>query len=185
MNEDRLKTLIERADSPPPKPATVGLELAERVCILHRQRQRRKLMLAAAAAVAVGVVPWLLPGGRPGHEVATSSPKGPLAPSRAVMRNAREEIEREEGIVERLLVTEKRRRLAAISDAAKSNLDGPSFLAEQVGEAAMAVLLSGEQRAEHPERVPAAKEDYACVIRNFPNTIWATQAEARLAALKP
>jgi hypothetical protein len=193
MNDDRLKALIEMADVDPPAQDVSPLELAGRVPVLHRRRQRRKLVLAVAVAAFFGLggLFWHGLADRHGAELAETVPENPPVPSVITvhanerLQEAREQINREELIVESLLTAERVRRAASQAETATMGPDRQLLLDEQVGQAAMAILLAGDQRARQPDRVQAAKEDYVCVTKVFPNTIWAERAEQRLAALKP
>ena len=161
--------------------------------VLHRRRQRRKLVLAVAVAGCLGLGGLLWHGlaDRQGGDLAKSVPEN-LAVTAAKtvqthdrVRDARREIEREELIVERLLVAERVRRLKTNAEAATTGIPRQLELDEQVGQAAMAILLIGDRRAKRPESLQAARDDYVCVMQMFPNTIWAERAGERLAALKP
>ena len=193
MNDDRLKALIEMADIDFPARDVSPLELADRVRVLHRQRQRRKLALAVAVAALFGLGGLLWNGlaDRHGGELAKTVPENLPAPLVITVRaderlqEASKEIDREELIVERLLTAERVRRLTATVETATIGRDRQPLLDEQVGQAAMAILLTGDQRAKQPDNVQAAREDYVCVTKVFPNTIWAELAGERLAALKP
>jgi hypothetical protein len=191
MNDDRLKALIELADVDPPAQDVSPLELAGRVRILHRRRQHRKLAVAVAAIVAFGGLLWHGLADRHGVELAKSVPENTHTPSVITVRadnrlhETRKEIDRQELIVERLLTAERVHQLNATAETALTGRDQQLFRDEQVGQAAMALLLTGDQGAKQPDSVQAAKDDYVCVTKVFPNTIWAERAEQRLAALKP
>jgi hypothetical protein len=166
-------------------------ELAGRVRVLYRRRQRRKLALVAVAIFGFTGLLWHGLAGRQGGELARSVRENPTVPSAITahaddrLREARKQIEREEWIVERLLAAERVRRLTARAEATTSGRDRQPALSEQVGQAAMAILLTADRRAKQPESVQAAKEDYRYVAQLFPKTIWADRAGERLAALKP
>jgi hypothetical protein len=191
MNHQRLKTLIEQADVDPPRRDADSLGLAARVRRLHRWRRRRRLALAGSVLLVVGGLFWRSLADRRGGELANFVPDkpSPASPQDASagdrLREAGTKIEREELIVERLLAAERARRLAAAAEAAQTGLDRQLLPDRQVGEAAMTILLCGDQRAKRPDGLQAARGDYTSVIQLFPNTIWAKQAETRLAALKP
>jgi hypothetical protein len=192
MNDARLKALIEEADASLPAQSASSPDFAGRVRALHRRRQRRKLVFAIAALVGVGGLLWHELAGRPSGELAKSVPvEKPAAPTaNAVaaeerLRETRKQIDREELIIERLLAQERARRLAAAVEAAPIAFDRQLLVAEQVGQAAMALLLTGDQRANRPGGAQAARDDYVLVMQVFPNTIWAQRAGERLAALKP
>jgi len=95
--------------------------------------------------------------------------------------------DKKESIIQRLLVAERMRRLPTTAKAAMTSLEAQLHRDEQVGRAAMTVLLSGDRRAKRlfGSSMQAAREDYVCVMQVFPNTIWAERAAGRLAALKP
>jgi hypothetical protein len=181
---DRLKQLIEQADLAPPDAAEPPRDLAARVRGLHGQRRRRKLVAAVAvAAIAAGTLLWIgLPPARGPNAVVRDD--GPAIAAQRALGEARQQIERAENIVARLLVAECRRQLAALPKTADLGLDRQSRYEDQIGPAAAALLLTGDERAKRPGHSAAAREDYACVIETFPNTIWATRAAERLAALK-
>jgi hypothetical protein len=190
MDEDRLKSLIERADVPLPGRSASPLELAGRIRLLYRRRQLRKLTAVAIAFVASGVVLWLGLTNRRPSDLAKTAPE---IRDESLVQTARDDglretirrIELEESIVSQLLTAERRRQIDAIPASTRAGLDRRLLLDEQVGQAAMAVLLSAENRAMRPEGVQAAREDYVYLMRVFPNTIWAAQAGEKLAALNP
>ncbi|MGO9113285.1 MAG: hypothetical protein ACLP9L_28980 [Thermoguttaceae bacterium] len=160
--------------------------------VLYRRRQRRKLALALAvtALFGLGGLLWHGLADRHGSELAKSVSENPAVPAKTVpaddrLHEAKKQIDREELIVECLLAAERVRRLTTTAETATIGLDRQLLLDEQVGQAAMAVLLTGDQRAKQPDSVQTAREDYVCVTKVFPNTIWAERAGERLAALKP
>jgi hypothetical protein len=193
MNDKRLKALVEHADIAPPA-AWAASDLAARVRTLHRRRRRRRLAVAAAAFVAVSVLCGAMAlrlADRGGHELA-QSPRN--APAESPLQTARKDdsvreisrrIEREKRIVAGLLAAERRRRIETVTETAKIDFDRRLSPDDQVGAAAMALLLSAAESAKRPDRVAAAREDYVFVLRVFPNTVWATRAGQRLAAITP
>jgi hypothetical protein len=191
MNDDQLRSLIEQADVDPPGPDTGSLELAGRVRVLYRQRQRRKLALAGAAVLLIGGLLWHGLTDRENGEMAKPSPEPevvqPMQTAQAGdrFREARDQIDHEERILDRLLMAERARRIAAAAESAGIGLDRRLVLDEQVGQTAMTILLAGDRRATQPDGVPDARERYVSVMQVFPNTVWAERAEERLAALKP
>jgi len=167
------------------------MELAGHVRVLYQRRRRRKLVIMAATLLGFGGLLWHGLSDRQGRELAKSIPENPAAPfvesvaADDFLQEAHKQIDREESIVQRLLAAERVSRLATTAKAATMGLDGQLRRDEQVGQAAMTILLTGDQRAKRPDSVQAAREDYVCVMQVFPNTIWAERAGVRLAALKP
>jgi len=100
-------------------------------------------------------------------------------------QDARRLIDREESIIQRLLAAERVGRLANKANVAAIILDAKLRRDEQLGQAAMTVLLTADRREKLRGGVRASREDYVCVMQVFPNTIWAEAAGRRLAALKP
>jgi hypothetical protein len=190
MDQDRLKSLIEYADVAPPPQSASPLELADRVRILYRRRQHRRLTALAATATAAGIVLWFGVARQWRGDVAKSASETRivLPPQIAHIDSLQEtnrQIEREEAVVWQLLTAERRRQLDAMPDSTKVGLDRRLLPDEQVGQAAKALLMSADDRAKRSEGIPDAREDYAYLMRAFPNTTWAAQAGERLAALNP
>ena len=205
---DRLKQLIEQSDLAPLDAEVSARELAARVRVLGRQRMQRRLV-AAAAIVATAAVALLYAGLPIGHpHRAGAQGDGPAVASEASVQkherdgaganavsqtsldneralgDARQQIEHAETVIAKLLLAERRRQLATLTESAKVGLDLQSRYEDEIGPAAAALLVTGDERAKRPDRTAAARKDYACVIETFPNTIWAARAAERLAALK-
>ena len=180
---DRLKQLIEDADLAPPAVAVSARDLAAQVRDLHRKRRRRLVAAAAVAAIAAGTLLWIRSPHGSGKRNVVKNDDSAFAAELA-LSEAKQKIELSENIVARLLVAERRRQLAALPKTADYGLDRQSRYEDQIGPAAASLLLTGDERAKRPDRAAAAREDYACVIENFPNTIWAARAAERLAALQ-
>jgi hypothetical protein len=191
MNDAQWRALIEQADLNPSASGTSSRDLAGRVRLIHRRRMRRHLSLAAAVILGLGGLSWYGLATRRQADVAPSiSASPPLASVESIrlddhLKEAIRLIDREESIIQRLLAAERVGRLANKTSATAISLDARLSREEQVGQAAMTVLLTADRRAKLPHDVRAAREDYVCVMQVFPNTIWAETAERRLVALRP
>jgi hypothetical protein len=187
MENDRLKPLIERADFPPPDPIAPPVELARRVRRLYRQRRRRRTAAIAAAGIACALALWFGLTNRQGNDLARQeSQKQTISPSLAAgdesIRELNARIELDESVISQLLAAERQQRIAAARASIKNRQ--PLF-DEQVGTAAMALLLSAEARATRPDGVQAARDDLNYLMHVFPDTIWAARAGEKLAAIGP
>ena len=103
------------------------------------------------------------------------------APSPADLGQALKDIDREQRIVEQLLVAERRHRLAITLQEMQIRPERQARIDEQVSRAALAILLAADQKRLRPELQASAREDYTSVIGLFPHTQWAESAKQRLA----
>src|SRR5208283_3022540 len=109
MNDDRFRALIEEADVKRRTPSATSLELAGRVRVLCCRRRRRQMALAVVAVLVLSGLLWHGRGGRQGGEPAESVPENTDVRSVEALqaddrwREATEQIEHEELVIERLL----------------------------------------------------------------------------------
>jgi hypothetical protein len=107
------------------------------------------------------------------------------AQSQQTLHAAAEQIDREERIVRRLLLAERARRLADEVREIRGRIRAPASRDELVGPVAAGYLVSGDHKRAAGLPAASARDDYARVVELFPDTVWADQAKARLASLKP
>jgi hypothetical protein len=103
--------------------------------------------------------------------------------SPADLSQAMKDIDREQRIVEQLIVAERRQRLAQTVQEMEISPERSARSDEQVSRAALAILLAADQKRLRPELQTSAREDYTSVIGLFPHTPWAESAKQRLAGL--
>jgi hypothetical protein len=191
MQDDLLKNLIREADARPQAAGGNPAEFAARVRAVYLRRRRRGLAATAAALVLAGCLFWRIvpqgrvpPGQQPSPEVAIATGMEP-AHSEPPLHAPVEQIVREERIVQRLLLAERVRRLASEAEEISGRMTPPASRDELVGPVAAGYLVSGDHKRAAGLPAASARGDYARVIELFPDTIWADQAKARLASLKP
>ena len=192
MQDNLLKNLIQGADARPRSAGGNPLELAAWVRVVHgRRRRRRQLAAILAAFVLLNCLLWrIAPVGRvpqgekSSPEVAIVTKIAPVQSERSP-RARMEQIDREERIVRVLLVAERARRLAEEAVEISGRMTSPASRDEQVAPVAAGYLISGDHKRAAGFSVAYVRDDYARVVELFPETIWADQAKARLASLKP
>jgi hypothetical protein len=187
--DDPLKALLEEADVAPLASCTSPLKLASETRALYRRRSRRNRVIATTGVVFVGFLFWL--GIHSLHKGEWLQPRKDL-PSTAALNSAvsptdlgqaMKDIVREQRIVEQLFVAERRHRLAMTAQKLEISPEPRARNDEQVGRAALAILLPADQKRLRPELQTSAREDYTSVIGLFPHTQWAESAQQRLAGL--
>ncbi|MGO9114539.1 MAG: hypothetical protein ACLP9L_35425 [Thermoguttaceae bacterium] len=191
MQDDLLKKLIQEADARPQSAGGNPLELAALVRVVRGRRRRRRLTVIATAFVLLGcLLGWInaerhVPKAeKPSPEVAIATEIAP-AHSERLLRARIEQIEREEGIVRKLLIAERACRLVEEAEKISARMTPPATRDEQVAPVAAGYLVSGDHKRSAGFPVASARDDYARVVELFPESIWADQAKARLASLKP
>jgi hypothetical protein len=188
MVHDSLKALIEQADVHPPAGDMNPAELAGRVRAVYRWRRRRRLAVVAAAVLLLGGVLWPALSGRQGGEPVTLrshvavAPEVTIAHPQRSLRETAEQVQREEHAIDSLLAAERAGRLAKAAEAARNTSRWAASRDEQVGPAAASYLVSADHKRQAGQPAASAREDYARVIELFPDTVWADQAKACLAA---
>jgi hypothetical protein len=189
MTDDPLKALLKKADVAPTASCTSPLKLASDARVLYRRRCRRNRAIAATGIVFVGILLWQ--GIHPLHNGDWLQPRKDV-PSTAASNSALpptdlgqavEDIDREQRIVEQLLIAERRHRLAMTAQKLEITPERQARNEEQVGRAALAILLAADQKRLRPELQASVREDYSSVIGLFPHTQWAESAQRRLAGL--
>jgi hypothetical protein len=198
MHDDLLKNLIQEADARLRSPAREPAEFAARVRTVCQRRRCRRWGVAAAALVLAACLLWraapwghVPQGGQPAPEVAVATKVEPQPPKRTLPATTThrtgpdEQVRREERFVRRLLLAQRARRLADEAEEIGGRMTMPASRDEQVGPAAAGCLVSGDRKRAAGLSVASAQEDYGRVIELFPDTVWADQAKARLASLKP
>jgi hypothetical protein len=190
MQDNLLKNLIQEADTRPQSAGGNPVELAALVRVIYRQRRRRRFAAVATAFVLLGCLLWRItprgpiPQEEPSPEVAIVAEIAPVQFEHSP-RARMERIDREERIVQSLLVAERARRLADEAEEIRGRMTPPASRDEQVAPVAAGYLVSGDHKRAAGFPVANARDDYARVVELFPETIWADQAKARLASLKP
>lgn len=191
MRDDSLKALLAEVDAAPVAPSTCPLELANTVRALHQRRKRRNRVVASVGLLVVATSIWQ--GVRVIREPPWQQPpdddrqitKVDNAPAPNELRLALKQVDIEQRILDRLLVAERQRKLATMARQLDSIPDRQSRIDEQVGRAAMAILVTADAKRSRPELVASAREDYASVIDLFPHTPWSAEAKQRLAGANP
>ena len=189
VTDDPLKALLKKADVAPNAPCTSPLELANEARVLYRRRSRRHRIIATTGIVFVGILFWQ--GIHSLHKGEWLQPRKDLpriaasnsAVSPTDLGQAMKAIVREQRIVEQLFVAERRHRLAMTAQKLEISPEPRARNDEQVGRAALAILLAADQKRLRPELQTSAREDYTSVIGLFPHTQWAESAQQRLAGL--
>ncbi|HEV3418153.1 MAG TPA: hypothetical protein VG056_15110 [Pirellulales bacterium] len=191
VRDDSLRELLAEVDAAPTAPSTGPLELASKVRLLHRRRMRRNQVLASAGVFVAATLVWQsvrLIRERPRQQPPDDDrqiAKVNNAPLPDELRLATKQIDIEQRILDRLLVAERQRKLATMARQLDSIPDRQSRIDEQVGRAAMAILVTADAKRSRPELVASAREDYASVIDLFPHTPWSAEAKQRLAGANP
>ena len=165
------------------------LELANEARAMYRRRSRRHRIIATTGIVFVGILFWQ--GIHSLHKGEWLQPRKDL-PSIAASNSAllptdlgqaMKDIDREQRIVEQLFIAERHHRLAMAVQKMEISPERQARNEEQVGRAALAILLAADQKRLRPELQASVREDYSSVIGLFPHTQWAESAQRRLAGL--
>ena len=189
MNDERLRRLIEKADTGVAPPGAGAGELSSIARMLYRRQVRRRLAAAATAVMLLCVVgawqaSWLWHG-MDKTNIAGVSPAqaADVTVLKEKLAKLEEQIQRQEQIIERLLAAERSNRLKAEADERLLRPTGRELLDEQLSQTAGTILLCADEENKMPEYKQSARESYNLVIKTFPQTVWAEKARDRLAAM--
>jgi hypothetical protein len=189
VTDDPLKSLLRKADVAPTASCSSPLKLASDARTLYRRRSRRNRVIAITGILFVGMLLWTgihpLPKGdwlQPRKDLPSIAASN-SAPSPTDLDQAMRETDWERRIVEQLFVAERRHRLAMTAQRLETTPERQARNEEQVGRAALAILLAADQKRLRPELQASVREDYSSVIGLFPHTQWAESAQRRLAGL--
>jgi hypothetical protein len=189
MNDDRLRTLIIKADAGAIPPGAGADELSNLVRTRYGRRRRRRLAAATAVVLFLaGFATWQLLPQRPGVEkteiaIAQAVPEKVTSAASVSLDEFNQKISQNEQIVDRLLAAERHRRQKAEADRRLSKPAGQAYLDEQIARAAATILLTADQEKQMPAYKESSRKSYNLVIELFPQTVWADRAKESLAAL--
>jgi F0F1-type ATP synthase membrane subunit b/b' len=183
MNDDELKSLLQRAEAGLEKRSPVASELAGRVRRLDRRRGRRSRALWAAVPLAVvaGIATWqFLPSGvgRKPDQKAASVP----VDVREIER-LRAEAEYYERTARQMIARAEREGSSKITRAAWSESDPFAEIREQVDTVAYRMILRADDLQAAMMQSQEAVELYRQVVQLFPKTYSAEVARKRLSDL--
>jgi hypothetical protein len=180
MKEDRLETLLRLADEahqPGPGPANLGSRV--------RQAARRRRLVRAATAMMLPLIAaatlWHVIGG--GGAVRWSAPVALRAPSTNVLplANLAGEARIQEGVTQRLLLTEKSHQADA-RHVVLAQLDPQFEFQRQLSQAAFITLNHGDKLLRLG-LCDEARGEYQNVVQWCPHTDLESVAQTRLKAL--
>lgn len=182
MTEDKLKNLLQKADSYAGPPDSVRIDISS----LHRRAYRRHIKyslapLAAAAVLLIGVAIWKLPAKAP--ETAPGQDKIASLESRIQRLQASTDAAIE--LIHQVLEQEKRQsRLNELQAQLASIPDPLEEVQQQVDKTAFILVYQADRLYRELNQTESAVETYKRVIELFPENQWAQVARERLAEIK-
>jgi hypothetical protein len=189
MNDDHLRTLIEKADAGVAPPETSAAELSSLARTLYRRRERRRMAAATTAVIILCVVgawraSWVWNGvGKTTIADVSPTSAGDIAALKQNFAKLEQKIQLQEQIIERLLAADRYNRLKAELEQHLLKSTGRELLDEQLSRTAGTIMLCADEENKMPAYKESARESYNLVIKTFPQTVWAEKARDRLAAM--
>jgi hypothetical protein len=179
MNNDQLRNLIEKADAGTAPSGVSAENLSNLSRIRLRQICYRRLLAASAAIMMLlcGFISWQLALRQPGEN------KIDVDAINTNLADLQQQIDQYEQNVDQLLAAERYQRLKSQSDDLFSKSFTHDYLNEQLWQAAGTIVIAADQENDNPRYKQSTRKSYQLVINTFPQTTWADQARARLAAL--
>jgi tetratricopeptide (TPR) repeat protein len=182
VNEERIRTLLQRADEAGGKPRFGPVTVAG----IRAQTRRRQLVrigvpMAAAAMVLVGVGLWAIcvwtgrPQPQPPQIVSLEEQIKQLqTQTEATLRLVREVLERDR----------QDRRLAALATELASIPDPVKEIDRQVDKTAFSLVYQADKLYKELNQTESAVQAYKEVIQLFPTNQWAQVARERLSQIE-
>jgi TolA-binding protein len=191
MHDDRLRTLLEKADAGIAPDGLGAAELSNMAKVLHLRRRRRRITAAATATVLLCLVAaWRAAEFFSGMDKKTNIaafspvPAADVAALKEKLAKLEEKIQRQEQVIDRLLTAERCNRLQAAADRRLLKPTGRELLDQQLSQTAATMLLCADEEYKIPAYKESALENYNLVIKTFPQTAWAEKAKDRLNAVQ-
>ena len=180
MEEDKLKSLLQKADRIVPQPTHVPANLAAGV--RRRAKQRRFVRLAAplsaAAMVLIAFGIYRLVG-TPADDARER------AALKAEVEQLRQQTDATLKLVREVLGNQRRQQRIAELEAKLASIPDPlERMQRQADKTAFILVYQANQMYEELDRKDSAIQTYNRVIELFPQSKWAEVARQRLSEMK-
>lgn len=179
MNEDQIRTLLQRADEAAGEPAIRGISVAG-----IRQRIHRRRIITTAAPLAAAVITIAI--ATLSHPKPDSIPLPPPQPARIAsleeqVKQLQAQTDATLKLVQEVLEKDRhQRRLAALEAELASIPDPVRQMEQQVDRSAFLLLYQADRLYKELNQTESAVAAYKEVIHLFPENQWADVARERL-----
>jgi len=180
MNQEKIETLLQRADDLAGRPAFGHVTAVEIRLRVHRRRIIRTavpLTAAAAVAVTVGIVAVC---------TRTQNPEPEPAPQRIAsleeqVKQLQERTDATLQLVQQVLEQDRRQRRVAAAEAELASVPDPVQQVErQVDKTAFLLIYQADRLYKELNQTESAVAAYKEIIQLFPTNRWAEVARERL-----
>ncbi|HSW02602.1 MAG TPA: hypothetical protein VLI39_20735 [Sedimentisphaerales bacterium] len=182
MNEEKIKTLLQRADNAVGRPVFARVTAnGVRLRIRRRRILRMVVPLTAAAAIAIaaGVFAFCMRADGPEPELQR------IASLEEQVRQLQAQTGAALKLVRDVVARERQQQRFESLEAELASIRDPSEkFQEQYDRAACSLLYQGDRFHRELNQTRSAIDAYEQVIRVFPQSRWAEQARERLARIK-
>jgi hypothetical protein len=182
MTEEKLKNLLQKADSFAGPPDTVGIDIStlrRRAYYRHIKYSLAPLAAAAVLLIAVGI--WKLPVRTP------DAIPGPdkIASLESQIQKLQASTDAAIGLIHQVLEQEKRQSQLNELQAQLASMPDPlEEIQQQVDKTAFILVYQADHLYRELNQTESAVETYKRVIELFPENQWAQVARERLAEIK-
>lgn len=180
MNEEQIRTLLQRTDEAAGKPAIRGISAAG----IRRRIHRRRIITTAAPLTAAAVITIAI--ATVSHRKPEPTPLPPPQPERIAsleeqVKQLQAQTDATLKLVQEVLETDRQqRRLAALEAELASIPDPVQQMEERVDKAAFVLLYQADRLYKDLNQTESAVAAYKEVIQLFPENQWADVARERL-----
>jgi len=182
MIDDKLKNLLQKADSFAGPPDSVRIDISTlRRRTHHRHIKYSLAPLAAAAVLLIAVAIWKLPSRAP--ETTTGQDK--IVSLESQIKRLQASTDAAIDLIHQVLEQEKRQSQLNELQAQLASMPDPlEEIQQQVDKTAFILVYQADRLYRELNQTESAVETYKRVIELFPENQWAQVARERLAQIK-